>query len=59
MPEIRRYCLCGGAATATSSDAEAVQFVSDAFDTVHTGDGHGAATARQAAAARRREESRA
>lgn len=58
MAEIRRYCLCGGAATATSSNAEAVQFVSDGFDRVHTGEGHGPATARQAAAARRREEFR-
>lgn len=54
MAEICRYCLCGGAATATSSDAALMQRISEGFDTVHTGDGHGPATARQAAAARRR-----
>ena len=56
MAETRRYCLCGGAATATSGNADMVQGISDMFDTVHAGDGHGPATAAQARAARRRNE---
>lgn len=53
-----RFCLCGGSVRVSSSDSEAVRFITDTFDRFHTGDGHGPATARQAGAARARAEHR-
>jgi hypothetical protein len=53
---LRRYCLCGGAATARSTPRAPAEDVMRMFDQLHSGEGHGPATARQAAAARRRNE---
>lgn len=53
MAEVKRYCLCGGAMTATGTDF-LVGGVAGAFDGVHCGEGHGPATAAQARAARRK-----
>ena len=47
-----RYCQCGAAAIASSTPPELAEGVVAAFDELHTGDGHGPATARQARAAR-------
>lgn len=53
---LRAYCRCGATAVAESTDADVAQGIIDAFRTWHTGGSHGPATARQAAAARRRNE---
>lgn len=54
---IKRYCLCGAALDVSSAPAPtAAQFVAATFDRIHTGEGHGPATQRQAADARRRED---
>lgn len=55
---VQLWCTCGGTLDARSPDVEAVNGVAAAFERIHTGDGHGPANARQAAAARRRDERR-
>lgn len=52
------YCLCGAAMTGEVKPATGVAELRDVFDQVHTGDGHGLATQREAANARRRQERR-
>lgn len=52
MSEAQRHCLCGGSLKVGASSEKDAQFVAAAFDQLHSGDGHGPATAEQAARAR-------
>ncbi|GAA2623718.1 hypothetical protein GCM10010399_63720 [Dactylosporangium fulvum] len=53
-----RHCLCGSALHARSTPPAAAETIAALWEREHTGPGHGAATAAQAAQARRREEDR-
>jgi hypothetical protein len=55
---LARYCLCGGAVQVRSTPPTIAEGIAEQFERLHTGDGHGEATAAQAASARRREERR-
>jgi len=52
---VERYCLCGGEMIIESDSLEAVTIGDERFSHVHAGAGHGAASRRQAARARRRQ----
>lgn len=52
---LERFCLCGGELLLESSEFRAVLLGDERFSEVHAGDGHGPATRRQAARARRRQ----
>jgi len=51
----RRYCLCGAGMQVMGTPATVLDLVAK-FEEFHSGEGHGPATARQAGAARLREE---
>lgn len=52
---IKVYCKCGASMIGSGAgDLDAVDELRDAFWQVHTGEGHGPATQREAANARRR-----
>lgn len=53
---VKRYCLCGATASASSDVRSFAEGVIELFDQFHQGDGHGPATPAQARAARRRAE---
>lgn len=53
MPDLRRYCLCGGSMNGKASSGLA-EALTEVFDREHTGPGHGPATPAQASRARRR-----
>jgi hypothetical protein len=53
---VTRYCRCGASMRGSVTPPAAARRVVALFDEFHTGEGHGPATAAQAAAARRREE---
>jgi hypothetical protein len=53
---LRRHCLCGSSAIVGSTPPDAARDIVQAWHDIHTGDGHGQATAQQAADARRRNE---
>lgn len=46
-----RHCLCGGSLKVTAS-SEDIAFITDAFNQLHSGAGHGPASAEEAAKAR-------
>jgi hypothetical protein len=57
---ITRYCLCGSSMKVTSNPASLALDLDRIFDHVHwPGNGHGPASARQAAYARRRADAKA
>jgi len=51
---LRRYCLCGASLRGRASPADLAAAVLGAWASIHTGPGHGTATASQARNARRR-----
>lgn len=51
--KVGRFCACGGELVAESEDLETVTVVTNHFDRMHAGEGHGLVTRRQAARARR------
>lgn len=54
--ELKRYCLCGGSMSVKCDNVDMVVALDAAFGDTHSGDGHGPATAKQAAKARARED---
>lgn len=53
---LRQYCLCGASMTGRAAPANLAGALLDAWNNLHGGAGHGAATAAQASNARRRAE---
>lgn len=51
-----RYCLCGASLHGSASPLDMAVGLTAMFDRFHSGDGHRPATAKQASAARQREE---
>jgi len=51
---LRRYCLCGASLLGRAAPADLAAALLTAWDGLHGGPGHGAATASQARNARRR-----
>lgn len=49
---VTRNCLCGGSMRAKSTPALVAMELAERFDELHSGDGHGPATAKQSAQAR-------
>lgn len=56
MTAVTRYCMCGASLRGSASPLDMAVGLTAMFDRFHSGDGHGPATAKQAAAVRRREE---